>query len=146
MRVLLAVDLHHEGREAVVQEGVRWATALGATLDLAFADEYDYSAYLIRDAKIRQLVVAEWEEIKQGHHDELARLASLVPESIRGEGRYLSGRAREALTEVSSEYGALLIATHGRKGLGHFFLGSVAEAVIRNVMVPVIVLRLPATD
>lgn len=144
MRVLLAVDLHHSGRDAVVAEGVRWTQALGATLDLAFVDEYDYSAYLIRDAKIRELVVAEWEEVKQGHRDELTRLISLIPASVRGEGRYLTGRARDALTEASTEYGALLIATHGRKGLGHFFLGSVAEAVIRNVTVPVIVLRLPA--
>lgn len=35
----------------------------------------------------------------------------------------------------------IVIPSHGRKGLGHFFLGSVAENVVRFAHCPVLVLR-----
>jgi nucleotide-binding universal stress UspA family protein len=35
----------------------------------------------------------------------------------------------------------IVIPSHGRTGLGHFFLGSVAEKVIRHAHCPVLVLR-----
>jgi nucleotide-binding universal stress UspA family protein len=35
----------------------------------------------------------------------------------------------------------LVIATHGRTGLKHFFLGSVVERVIRHASCPVLVVR-----
>ena len=35
----------------------------------------------------------------------------------------------------------LVIATHGRTGLKHFFLGSVVERVIRHAHCPVLVVR-----
>jgi universal stress protein A len=37
----------------------------------------------------------------------------------------------------------IVIATHGRKGLGHLVLGSVAERVARNAPCPVLVIKPP---
>jgi len=39
---------------------------------------------------------------------------------------------------------SVVIATHGKTGLGHFFLGSVAERVVRESPRPVLTIRHPA--
>ena len=144
MRVLIGVDIHHAGAAAVVGEGARWAQALKATLDVAFVDEYEYSAHLIRDPSIRAIVIKQWAKIQEHNHAELERLIHTVPESVRGAPVYLQGRAAEQMIEASSVYDAVLVATHGRRGLQHFFLGSVAERIVRNATAPVVVLRLPS--
>lgn len=52
----------------------------------------------------------------------------------------VSGDPQEAITKAATEVGADLIvmATHGRRGLAHAFLGSVAERVVRTSRVPVL--------
>jgi len=51
-----------------------------------------------------------------------------------------SGHASDTICKVAGEWNANLIvmATHGRKGLGHFALGSVTEQVLRNAPCPVL--------
>jgi len=53
-----------------------------------------------------------------------------------------------ALTPELLEVGAdaLVVGTHGRKGLSHLLLGSVAEKVVRSAPVPVVCVRTPARD
>lgn len=48
-----------------------------------------------------------------------------------------------AILEEAAELGADLIvmATHGRKGLAHFLLGSVADRVVHDAQVPVLLIR-----
>ena len=142
MRVLAAIDIHASA-ELVVAEASRWATALGGKLDLSFVDEYETSAHLIRDPAIRTVVVQQWDRIEATNQEELDRLLALVPTSIRGKTLYLRGRAAQAVCEAATGYDALLVATHGRRGLDHFFLGSVAERIVRLAPCPVVVLRLP---
>jgi nucleotide-binding universal stress UspA family protein len=47
----------------------------------------------------------------------------------------------EALVEASTGYRALVVATHGRTGFAHFWMGSIAEQIVRGAHCPVIVLR-----
>ena len=56
-----------------------------------------------------------------------------------------SGITHETICEVAEELGAsvIVIATHGRKGLGHLVLGSVTERVLRNAPCPVLVVKPP---
>lgn len=51
--------------------------------------------------------------------------------------------AAEAITETCTDLGCDLIAmgTHGRRGLSHLLLGSVAEKVVRTAPVPVLTVR-----
>ena len=142
MRVLAAIDIHGAA-ERVVAEASRWAKQLGATLDLAFVDEYEYSAHLIRDPAIRTVVVQQWDQIGATNQAELVRLNGLVPEAQRGKPVYLRGRAAQAVCEAAADYEALFVATHGRTGFDHVFLGSVAERIVRRAPCPVVVLRLP---
>lgn len=146
MRLLVAVDLLHSNARAVVEEACRWAQRMGAVLDVAFVDEYEYSAYLIPDPRVRDVVVAQWSDVREHHQTVLKELTQAIPEAHRGTPRYLQGRANVVLVEAAADYDALVVATHGRKGLGHVFLGSVAERLVRAVEVPVVVLRLPPED
>jgi len=141
VRLLAAVDIH-SAADVVVAEATRWAQRLGGKLSLTFVDEYEYSAHLIRDPAIRTVVVQQWDQIGATNQAELKRLLDLIPEPTRGAPVYLRGRAAEMVCEAAKGYDALLVATHGRRGLDHFFLGSVAERIVRRAPCPVVVLRL----
>jgi nucleotide-binding universal stress UspA family protein len=91
-----------------------------------------------------------------------AAMAAACLDALDEEGRML---VRDAATRVQSVYSAetavldgapvdsiveyarqchadlLVIGSHGRSGLHRLFLGSVAEGVVRNVSVPVLVVR-----
>ncbi|MCC5014811.1 MULTISPECIES: universal stress protein [unclassified Legionella] len=53
------------------------------------------------------------------------------------------GRVSEVIVEKAKEWPAdlLVIGTHGRRGLSHLFLGSVAEQIIRTATMPVLLIR-----
>jgi universal stress protein A len=55
----------------------------------------------------------------------------------------ISGTPDDDVVRMANEIGADLIvmATHGRKGLSHFILGSVAERVMREADCPVLTMR-----
>ena len=75
-------------------------------------------------------------------------LASVAAD-LRGRGVRVTTDARhgEPVTELvaaARETGADLIAmtTHGRSGIGRLLFGSVAEAVLRQAEIPVLMMRL----
>lgn len=81
-----------------------------------------------------------WEQIAR------ARLEKVAAEHLEGRGvpfkiETRSGEASVGILAQAGEFKADLIvmATHGRKGVSHFFIGSVAEHVIRHASVPVLV-------
>jgi nucleotide-binding universal stress UspA family protein len=53
------------------------------------------------------------------------------------------GSAADEIVKTARELGADLIVmgSHGRRGLSHFFLGSVAEGVLQRSAIPVMVVR-----
>src|SRR5207247_53954 len=54
-----------------------------------------------------------------------------------------AGRAPEAIVEAAADNAAdmIVMASHGRTGLGHLLFGSVAEGVVARSRVPVLVER-----
>ena len=60
----------------------------------------------------------------------------------------LTGPTAKRIVEHAEETRADLIvmATHGRSGLGHLLLGSVAEKVVRTARCPVLTAREPAAQ
>jgi len=73
---------------------------------------------------------------------EMARFLALLPDNRRGQGIIRRGPAAETICEVAGEgYGLLVLSTHGRTGLSQFFIGSVAERVVRFSPIPVLVVR-----
>src|SRR5262245_62147167 len=75
----------------------------------------------------------------------LTQLRDLMPASFQGawEVDVAAGSPAETIVHVAHERGADLIVmgTHGRTGLQHMFLGSVAEKVVRLAPCPVLTVK-----
>ncbi len=58
------------------------------------------------------------------------------------------GNAEEAILEVARRWDVDLVVmgTHGRTGLKHHFVGSVAEKVVRQASCPVLTVKLPFVE
>lgn len=77
-----------------------------------------------------------------------AKLGKVVAAHLEGKGvaykaATRSGEASAGILEQAreSEPDVIVMATHGRSGVSHFFIGSVAERVIRQADRPVLVIR-----
>lgn len=55
----------------------------------------------------------------------------------------MGGRAGSIISEEAQKWNAdlLVVGTHGRKGVDHILMGSVAEGVIRTAAMPVLLIR-----
>lgn len=144
MRWVVAVDLGGENPERVMGEAVRWVTRGGGKLDVVHVEGPRYALDWVGDPAVRQLMQVEADQLRRTDQTRLADLLATVPEGNRGVARLVEGQPVQALVDLSGEYDALLIATHGRKGLAHFWLGSVAEQVVRSAKCAVVVLRMGA--
>ncbi len=85
------------------------------------------------------------EPLTGAEEDARRRLNHLAAESLTHAYEILvvTGEPATTISQVANEQHADLIvmATHGRTGLKHFFLGSVAERVVRESPVPVMTVR-----
>jgi nucleotide-binding universal stress UspA family protein len=84
--------------------------------------------------------------VLQDHHEEaLTHLRDLMPASFHGawEVEVAAGLPADIIVRVAHKRGADLIVmgTHGRTGLPHMLLGSVAEKVVRLAPCPVLTVR-----
>ena len=86
---------------------------------------------IIRDmeAEARRFVT---EAVERAHHA-----------GIRASAQVRNGMPAFALLGYADSFAADLIVmgTHGRRGLKHFLLGSVAEVILREASIPVLVVR-----
>jgi len=64
-------------------------------------------------------------------------------EGVRVEGRLAGGAPAQDILRWARRKGAdlIVIGTHGRSALGRFFMGSVAERVVRLSPIPVLTVR-----
>jgi nucleotide-binding universal stress UspA family protein len=80
-------------------------------------------------------------------HDAEARLRSNLAAATQGgidaEAHVITGRAWASIVEYSTRHSIDLIVmgTHGRGGMAHVLLGSVAERVVRSAPCPVLTVR-----
>jgi nucleotide-binding universal stress UspA family protein len=86
------------------------------------------------------------ETVRHDYHEEaLVRLHDLVPASFTGawEVQVTAGDPADGIVRLAEELAVDLIvmATHGRTGLPHLLLGSVAEKVVRHASCPVLTVR-----
>jgi nucleotide-binding universal stress UspA family protein len=84
--------------------------------------------------------------VRHDHNEEaLTQLRDLMPPSFPGtwDVEIASGTPAETIVRVAEENAADLIVmgTHGRTGLQHVLLGSVAEKVVRLASCPVMTVR-----
>lgn len=88
--------------------------------------------------------------VRQDEGEEaLQRLGDLVPSSFAGtwHTKLASGDPADAIVQEAreQEVDLIVMSTHGRTGLAHLLLGSVAEKVMRHASCPVMVTRFRPT-
>lgn len=99
---------------------------------------YGEAAYTYDDPKASERAEAEGQRLLE---DARTALGSPNIRLLCLEGG--DPRTAQAIADVAEQQHCSLVVmgTHGRSGLEHFFLGSVAEGVMRRVGVPVLLVR-----
>jgi nucleotide-binding universal stress UspA family protein len=134
--VLIATDFSHHS-DAALHYGLEFAHLYGAQAEIAYVvptDEFVLAGpeglHAAREAARRDLL------------DFKARLRHLGPlvENLDYNLTMLEGPVADCLLQCAREkkIDLLVVGTHGRRGLGKFLLGSVAEKVFRHSPVPVL--------
>jgi nucleotide-binding universal stress UspA family protein len=145
-RIILATDFSDEARAAEA-EAMRLARALGTELLLVHvaveAPLYGETPFGMK--RLREVYKAQgrWAEERLAE-----RAEHLTSQGITTDWRRRVGVPHEEIVKAASEEraGYIVMATHGRGGLGRFMLGSVADRVIRSAPCPVLVVRPPSGE
>jgi len=139
-RILCATDFSNASLRAY-----EYAIDLAARLkaEIVVVHVYEVPTYTLPDGMVEVPVEVE-SELRNRLERQLegfARSADAVGVRVIRELR--SGVAYVEIAHAARELGADLIAigTHGRTGLAHLLLGSVAERVVRLSEVPVLTIR-----
>lgn len=115
----------------------------GARLTLFHAHEPMMPITLAGGAPVRDTAIeTTMLEEARGYLDKLAKRTAKLT-TARVELVFRVGKVVAALTAFAAESraGLIVISTHGRGGFQRFWLGSVADAVLRHATVPVLLVR-----
>jgi nucleotide-binding universal stress UspA family protein len=122
-----------------------------SALDLAkdVALKYQAKLYLLHVARIPNpdmdapVAIAPHPHWERTAYDRLMRTARQKLAGLTYEVVVKEGIAKSGILEAINELGIDLVvmASHGRSGLTHFLLGSVAEEVVRSALCPVLVVK-----
>jgi nucleotide-binding universal stress UspA family protein len=137
-RIVVGID-DSLASDAAVQAVLEFPVALGprvlcfcsvAGLDMAIGGRGYYDTAM-------RVVRSEAEDVVE------AALTAARAKGISAEGRVLEGNTHDSLLAATRQHEAdlIVVGSHGRRGLRRFFLGSVAESVVRTAPVPVLVVR-----
>lgn len=79
----------------------------------------------------------------EAHHLLQASLAQVQRAGLQGDALLVQGSPTQAIVDTAEAHGVdlIIMGTHGRTGLTHVLLGSVAERVVREAPCPVLVTR-----
>ena len=143
-KILVPVDFS-SCSAAALRYAVDLARDLGAQLEVLHVLELPH--YVIPDAMIevpgdrRQSLTDFARGSAKKELDTMLGEFDLDPPTVTR--AMVNGYPRDAILErvESGEYDLLVMGTHGRTGLSHLFLGSVAEQVVRRSPCPVLTIR-----
>ena len=146
-KILVPVDYSECSRAALVF-AADIARSLGAELDIVHVWDwppYVSEAVVVRhpDGAARSLI----DMIREAAERDMEAFVALakLPADVRFERRLCSGNpAAQILTELElGRHDLVIVGTHGRTGLRHVLLGSVAEKLVRLSPVPVLTVPNP---
>lgn len=147
-RILVPVD-YSENSKSAVRAAVTLARALGGSLELIHVWDrptYVSDGVMVRRPGEEQRSLAELIQAN-AHKDMDDFLESLsLPSDVPSTHRLCSGDpASTIIAELKQgKHDLVVLSTHGRTGLIHLLLGSVAEKLVRFSPVPV--LTIPPTE
>lgn len=141
MTILHPTDFS-ECAEQARGQALRLARALGAELVLLHVSMEVplYGEGLLAKSEVRKVFEAQREWATHALEE---RAAETRGAGIPTLARVVVGTPHQAIVEIAKDVRAELIVmgTHGRGGIERFFLGSVADRVIRSAPCPVLTVR-----
>ncbi len=146
-RILAPTDFSPHAEEAL-HFACDLAQKLGASLDLLHV--LPEVVPVVADLSVAASLPPDYyEEAEEQANQSLAgslKPGWSKPSEVKTAVRW--GGAVEAICQYAQEQGVdlVVIATHGRTGLSHVLLGSVAERIVRESPCPVLTLRDHSTD
>lgn len=132
------------------EKAIEPALAVGLPFDADFTlvrvNEPAHLTTFVADGAMPETVTTVLAAIDHTHEDEATRYLESVAARMRARGArvrthvVLEGRpAAGILAEADAEVADLIvIETHGRRGLARFFMGSVADTLVRGGVAPVL--------
>ncbi|MBZ0122027.1 MAG: universal stress protein [Sandaracinaceae bacterium] len=140
-RILCPVDFS-EPSDRAFEYALDFATKFGAEVHLVHV--YQLPVYALPDGAMMagpELTVKITDELSQA----LKAQAGKAPAGSKVQTHLVEGIPYREVTRLAEELGCDLIVmgTHGRTGIKHLLLGSVAERVVRTAKVPVITIPTP---
>jgi universal stress protein A len=142
-RILVPTDFSETADKALAY-AKELATKLGASVHLVhvFADPYAVAAYA---PEVYAAVPAEMRAraVKEVHERLMERLDAAEEQRFRGSRGIVRGLVAPQIVDyaASQDIDLIVIGTHGRRGVAHLLLGSVAEHVVRTAGCPVLTVR-----
>lgn len=138
-KILVPVDFSVHSAEAT-QAAVELAKRFQARLTLVHV--YDPLAYALPDGFA---VAPELDQLLDALRTQLAASERLAVEAgaPRVDTKLLQGHVATQIVEFATrgEFDLIVMGTHGRTGLPHFLLGSIAERVVRLAPCPVLTVK-----
>lgn len=139
--ILLPTD-GSDAADAAVDNALSLAVNYDATLHVLYvADTTEYSTVTFEDN-----VVDPLEREGEGVVDRVVERADA--EGVAAKGVVMQGGVFETIRDYVADEGidAVVMGTHGRRGLGRALLGSVTERIVRTSDVPVLTVRQTEAD
>jgi nucleotide-binding universal stress UspA family protein len=137
-RILVPTDFSEPADEAL-DHALFLAQALGATISLAHVFQDPYAAAFVSEQYVPMPAALREEALDEVRHHLAARVARSGRRDMTTE--ILSGPAAQAIVERGRDADLIVMGTHGRHGMAHLLMGSVAERVVRLAPCPVLTVR-----
>jgi nucleotide-binding universal stress UspA family protein len=129
-QILVATDFS-EGSERALTAAIEMAEAVGASIELIYVDQLPLEEL--------PLVFGTYDLEEGGYYAWVGRNLAQCAARVQAAGvscrtTQLQGRPAAEIVRHASDAGAdlIVVGTHGRTGLAHALLGSVAERVVRH--------------
>ncbi len=142
-RILVPVDFSADALSAL-QYAAAFAKVFKAELLILYVVEPIYYATPtdMYAASAESAMLAQ--EQRRTAEQQLVRIgADLKKQGLRHRAMVKGGSPSQVIVDTARTSGAdlIIMATHGRTGLAHMFMGSVAEKVVRSAACPVLTTR-----
>lgn len=141
-RILVAVDFGDASAAAVAWAG-RLASSFGATLVALHAETVDVPPYFTREQFAR--LEGELRSARGVAEASLRRFVG-AHTGAAATVRVVDRPPVEGVLEAAADSDLIVVGTHGRRGPKRWWLGSVAERVVREARLPVLVVHAAAGE
>lgn len=141
-KILFPTDFS-ELAEKAFEYAVFMATSHNAELALLHVVDQLHGETYYEILALTPMEIAE--KLAKRAHEDLQTLIDRIKGSVTATEAVREGKAWVQICEAAKEEKAdiIVIGSHGRTGLSHAFIGSVAETVVRHSSCPVLVIRDP---